>query len=72
MTSRQKAVFITGAAAGIGRATALTFARNGYTIGGYESTRSGSRHSPTTSTTSAARPSRGTSTSPKPTKWRCA
>lgn len=31
-----KAVFITGAAAGIGRATALTFARNGYTIGGYD------------------------------------
>jgi NADP-dependent 3-hydroxy acid dehydrogenase YdfG len=36
MTSRQKAVFITGAAAGIGRATALTFARNGYTVGGYD------------------------------------
>jgi NADP-dependent 3-hydroxy acid dehydrogenase YdfG len=31
-----RAVFITGAAAGIGRATALTFARNGYTIGGYD------------------------------------
>ena len=31
-----KAVFITGAAAGIGRATALTFARNGYTVGGYD------------------------------------
>jgi NAD(P)-dependent dehydrogenase (short-subunit alcohol dehydrogenase family) len=36
MTSPQKAVFITGAAAGIGRATALTFARNGFTVGGYD------------------------------------
>jgi NADP-dependent 3-hydroxy acid dehydrogenase YdfG len=36
MTSPQKAVFITGAAAGIGRATALTFARKGFTIGGYD------------------------------------
>jgi NADP-dependent 3-hydroxy acid dehydrogenase YdfG len=36
MTSIQKAVFITGAAAGIGRATALTFARNGYLVGGYD------------------------------------
>jgi len=32
----QKSVFITGAAAGIGRATALTFARKGYLIGGYD------------------------------------
>src|SRR5690242_6940507 len=31
-----KSVFITGAAAGIGRATALTFARSGYTVGGYD------------------------------------
>jgi NAD(P)-dependent dehydrogenase (short-subunit alcohol dehydrogenase family) len=31
-----RSVFITGAAAGIGRATALTFARNGYTVGGYD------------------------------------
>jgi NADP-dependent 3-hydroxy acid dehydrogenase YdfG len=31
-----RAVFITGAAAGIGRATALTFSRNGYTVGGYD------------------------------------
>ena len=31
-----KAVFITGAAAGIGRATALTFAKKGYTVGGYD------------------------------------
>jgi NAD(P)-dependent dehydrogenase (short-subunit alcohol dehydrogenase family) len=31
-----RAVFITGAAAGIGRATALTFARKGFTIGGYD------------------------------------
>lgn len=31
-----KAVFITGAAAGIGRATALTFARKGFTVGGYD------------------------------------
>lgn len=34
MTSRT--VFITGAAAGIGRATALTFARQGWTVGGYD------------------------------------
>ena len=33
---QQKAVFITGAAAGIGRATALTFARKGFTVGGYD------------------------------------
>jgi NADP-dependent 3-hydroxy acid dehydrogenase YdfG len=31
-----RTVFITGAAAGIGRATALTFARNNYTVGGYD------------------------------------
>jgi NADP-dependent 3-hydroxy acid dehydrogenase YdfG len=35
-TTNNKSVFITGAAAGIGRATALTFARNGYTVGGYD------------------------------------
>jgi len=35
-TTQQKSVFITGAAAGIGRATALTFARNGFTVGGYD------------------------------------
>jgi NADP-dependent 3-hydroxy acid dehydrogenase YdfG len=29
-------VFITGAAAGIGRATALTFARRGFVVGGYD------------------------------------
>ena len=29
-------MFITCAAAGIGRATALTFARNGFTVGGYD------------------------------------
>lgn len=34
--SQSAAVFITGAAAGIGRATALTFARNGYTVGAYD------------------------------------
>ncbi|MCZ4549332.1 short-chain dehydrogenase [Williamsia sp. 1138] len=34
MTSRS--VFITGAAAGIGRHTALTFARKGYSIGAYD------------------------------------
>lgn len=34
MTTRT--IFITGAAAGIGRATALTFARRGWTIGGYD------------------------------------
>ena len=31
-----KSVFITGAAAGIGRATALKFAARGYTVGGYD------------------------------------
>jgi NADP-dependent 3-hydroxy acid dehydrogenase YdfG len=31
-----RAVFITGAAAGIGHATALTFAKNGCAIGGYD------------------------------------
>ncbi|CAJ1509776.1 SDR family oxidoreductase [[Mycobacterium] burgundiense] len=31
-----KSVFITGAAAGIGRATALKFAAKGYTVGGYD------------------------------------
>jgi NAD(P)-dependent dehydrogenase (short-subunit alcohol dehydrogenase family) len=31
-----RSVFITGAAGGIGRATALTFARNGYLVGGYD------------------------------------
>jgi NAD(P)-dependent dehydrogenase (short-subunit alcohol dehydrogenase family) len=36
MNGRQKAVFITGAAAGIGRATALTFARKGFTVGGFD------------------------------------
>ncbi|RDH80529.1 short-chain dehydrogenase [Mycolicibacterium moriokaense] len=36
-----RCVFITGAAAGIGRATALTFARNGYTVGGYDIDESG-------------------------------
>lgn len=32
----RKSVFITGAAAGIGRATALTFARKGFTVGGFD------------------------------------
>jgi NADP-dependent 3-hydroxy acid dehydrogenase YdfG len=36
MTGVQKSVFITGAAAGIGRATALTFARKGFTVGGFD------------------------------------
>ncbi len=36
MTGTQKSVFITGAAAGIGRATALTFARRGFTVGGFD------------------------------------
>lgn len=31
-----KSVFITGAAAGIGRATALAFAKKGFTVGGYD------------------------------------
>jgi NAD(P)-dependent dehydrogenase (short-subunit alcohol dehydrogenase family) len=34
--SQSRAVFITGAAAGIGRATALSFARNGYVVGAYD------------------------------------
>jgi NADP-dependent 3-hydroxy acid dehydrogenase YdfG len=34
--NNEKSVFITGAAAGIGRATALSFARNGYTVGAYD------------------------------------
>ncbi|MFI5506583.1 SDR family oxidoreductase [Mycobacterium sp. NPDC051804] len=36
MTGARKSVFITGAAAGIGRATALTFARNGFLVGGFD------------------------------------
>ncbi|MDT5127939.1 MAG: hypothetical protein QOH54_3583, partial [Mycobacterium sp.] len=38
MTSmnNHKSVFITGAAAGIGRATALSFAKNGYLVGAYD------------------------------------
>ncbi len=36
MRAQQKSVFITGAAAGIGRATALSFARKGFTVGGYD------------------------------------
>jgi short-subunit dehydrogenase len=34
--SNSRSVFITGAAAGIGRATALTFATRGYTVGAYD------------------------------------
>ncbi|WP_299556908.1 SDR family oxidoreductase [uncultured Mycolicibacterium sp.] len=34
--ANNRAVFITGAAKGIGRATALAFAREGYTVGGYD------------------------------------
>ncbi len=34
--NNQKSVFVTGAAAGIGRATALSFAKMGYTIGAYD------------------------------------
>jgi len=36
LMTEKKSVFITGAAAGIGRATALTFAKNGYVVGGYD------------------------------------
>lgn len=36
MASSAPTVFITGAAAGIGRATALTFARHGYRVGAYD------------------------------------
>src|SRR5690349_20738010 len=32
----RKAIFITGAASGIGRATALLFAGNGWFVGGYD------------------------------------
>ena len=34
--TQEKSVFITGAAAGIGRATALSFAKRGYVIGAYD------------------------------------
>lgn len=34
--NREKTVFITGAAAGIGRATALRFAREGFRVGAYD------------------------------------
>ncbi|MDT5198021.1 MAG: hypothetical protein QOG79_503 [Mycobacterium sp.] len=34
--NNHKSVFITGAAAGIGRATALSFAKNGYLVGAYD------------------------------------
>jgi NADP-dependent 3-hydroxy acid dehydrogenase YdfG len=34
--NNQKSVFITGAAAGIGRATALSLAKNGYLVGAYD------------------------------------
>ena len=34
--SHEKSVFVTGAAAGIGRATALTFAKRGYAVGAYD------------------------------------
>jgi NADP-dependent 3-hydroxy acid dehydrogenase YdfG len=36
VSAQQKSVFITGAAGGIGRATALTFARKGFIVGGYD------------------------------------
>jgi NADP-dependent 3-hydroxy acid dehydrogenase YdfG len=36
MTGSKKSVFITGAAAGIGNATALTFARKGFIVGGFD------------------------------------
>jgi NADP-dependent 3-hydroxy acid dehydrogenase YdfG len=36
MVYANRTAFITGAAAGIGRATALTFAKKGYTVGGYD------------------------------------
>jgi nucleoside-diphosphate-sugar epimerase len=61
-----RAVFITGAAAGIGRATALTFAKNGYTVGGYDIDEVG----PTRSTISVGRHSPDISTSPTQPKWR--
>jgi NAD(P)-dependent dehydrogenase (short-subunit alcohol dehydrogenase family) len=36
VSAQQKSVFITGAAGGIGRATALTLARKGFIVGGYD------------------------------------
>jgi NADP-dependent 3-hydroxy acid dehydrogenase YdfG len=38
--NNQKSVFITGAAAGVGGATALSFVKNGYLVGRTTSTRS--------------------------------
>ena len=66
-----RAVFITGAAAGIGRATALTFARNGYTVGGYDIDELGLK-SLAGEIEALGRPasvSPDTSTSPIPTRW---
>ena len=64
-----RAVFITGAAAGIGRATALTFARNGFTVGGYDIDEVGLKTLADDIDQSAAGRSPGISTSPTPTKW---
>ena len=65
-----RAVFITGAAAGIGRATALTFARNGFTVGGYDIDEVGLKSLADEIDDSVRRRSSDTSTSPTPTKWR--
>ncbi len=64
-----RTVFITGAAAGIGRATALTFARVGYTVGGYDIDEAG-LDSLADEIAALGGRSPDTSTSPTPTRWR--
>lgn len=41
MSDRRKSIFITGAASGMGRATAQLFARKGWLVGGYDINKSG-------------------------------
>ena len=41
MAERRKSIFITGAASGMGRATALLFAGNGWFVGAYDINRRG-------------------------------
>lgn len=63
-----KSVFITGAAAGIGRETALAFAAKGYSVGAYDIDSPAWRRWPTGFATRAARCSPAISTSPTTTK----